>query len=88
MIASWEKGRRKLRGSAGVLVRLLEATLQDWPEYWPGGNDWRVRLWKFPVANIIALRLGAERKPANDDCLDEGEAIPCALDMSFQDVTQ
>ncbi|MDA1275931.1 MAG: helix-turn-helix domain-containing protein [Verrucomicrobia bacterium] len=78
VVASWEKGRRKLGGTAGILVRVLEGILRDWPDYWPGANDWRVKLWEFPVANIIALRLGAERNVAIEECEDGNETSPPA----------
>jgi len=70
VVRSWESGRRKLRGVAGMAVRMMEGIIQDWPTGRLPYDDWREKLWRYPLANIITWRK-SEEKGKTDDYLDE-----------------
>jgi len=70
VVRSWEKGRRKLGGTAAMSLRMAEGILRDWPARSLHGDDWRMKLWRIPLADIISWRKG-EEKGRTDDYLDE-----------------
>ena len=78
VVASWEKGRRTLRGTAGMLVRIVEGILGDWTTQPLRPNDWRAKVWGFSLPEIITRRLGeaAQAEQTADDTFED-EFVRC-----------
>ena len=64
VVRSWENRRRALRGTSGMIVRIVEEVINDWTKQPLHRDDWREKVWGFPITNIITRRLGEAEQEA------------------------
>ena len=61
-----------------MIVRMVEGIINDWPAQPLHRDDWREKVWGFPITNIITKRLGeAEQEARAEEETFEDQFVRC-----------